>query len=199
MRYLIPFILLVFMLDIQAASLQDRFAGVDSFSTEFTQELFDADRQLQETSKGVLRVQRPDRFNLEYRNPYYQLYVADGQKLYFYDKDLEQVTVTAQQEMLDKSPAMVLSNPARLDDIYVVKPLGETEGLSWYRLTPRQAGSSFDNIKLAFADKQLRVMELVDSFGQMTRLTFHHFRTNPDLDPALFRFTPPAGIDVIQQ
>jgi len=199
MRYLIPFILLVFMLDIQAASLQDRFAGVDSFSTEFTQELFDADHQLQETSKGVLRVQRPDRFNLEYRNPYYQLYVADGQKLYFYDKDLEQVTVTAQQEMLDKSPAMVLSNPARLDDVYVVKPLGETEGLSWYRLTPRQAGSSFDNIKLAFADKQLRVMELVDSFGQMTRLTFHHFRTNPDLDPALFRFTPPAGIDVIQQ
>jgi outer membrane lipoprotein carrier protein len=199
MRYLIPFILLVFMLDLQAASLQDRFAGVDSFSTEFTQELFDADRQLQETSKGVLRVRRPDRFNLEYRNPYYQLYVADGQKLYFYDKDLEQVTVTAQQEMLDKSPAMVLSNPARLDDVYLVKPLGETEGLSWYRLTPRQAGSSFDNIKLAFADKQLRVMELVDSFGQMTRLTFHHFRTNPDLDPALFRFTPPAGIDVIQQ
>ncbi|MCG6935306.1 MAG: outer membrane lipoprotein chaperone LolA [Proteobacteria bacterium] len=199
MRFVFSVCLFLVMSVLQAASLQDRFAGLDSSSTEFTQELFDADRKLLETSKGILRIQRPDRFNLEYRDPYYQLYVADGQNLYFYDKDLEQVTVTAQKDILDRSPAMLLSNPARLNDLYIVNPQGETDGLAWYALTPRQPGSSFDTIKLAFAGKELRIMELQDSFGQTTRLTFQNLRQNPDLDPALFRFTPPAGIDVIQQ
>lgn len=200
MKIPVAFLLLCLALPVVAATpLQQRFAGVDSFSTEFTQQLFDADGKELETSQGVLRVQRPDRFNLEYREPYYQLYVADGNKLYFYDKDLEQVTVTAQQDMLDKSPAMVLSNPARLPDIYYVNPQGEKDGLAWYTLTPRHEGSSFDVIRLAFAGNELRIMELQDSFGQTTRLTFRNFRKNPDLDPALFRFTPPPGIDVIQQ
>jgi len=198
----IPVAVLLFCLALPVAaatSLQARFSGVDSFSTEFTQQLFDADGKELETTRGILRVQRPDRFNLEYREPYYQLYVADGEKLYFYDKDLEQVTVTAQRDMLDKSPAMVLSNPARLPEVYYVSPREMSDGLAWYTLTPRHEGSSFDNIKLAFAGNELRIMELQDSFGQTTRLTFRNFHKNPDLDPALFRFTPPAGIDVIQQ
>lgn len=180
-------------------SLQSRFAGLDGFSAEFTQRLYDADQQLQEESHGVLHLQRPDRFRLEYRDPYYQLYVADGRHLYFYDKDLEQVTMRPQQDALDNSPAMVLSNPARLDRIYRSAGPEARDGLDWYELTPHRPGGSFERIDLAFQGRTLRIMELQDSFGQTTRLEFRNFLRNPDFDPELFRFTPPPGVDVIRQ
>jgi outer membrane lipoprotein carrier protein len=189
----------LFACNVQAQTLEMRFAGLDSFSAEFTQKLFDADQVMQEESIGVLRVQRPNRFNLEYRQPYYQLYIADGKDLYFYDKDLEQVTVKAQEGLLENTPAMLLSNPAKLDELYHVKPQGEDDGLFWYELTPKQQGSSFDRINLAFKNNELRIMEMLDSFNQTTRLMFKNIQRNPDLNPKLFRFTPPKGVDVIRQ
>jgi chaperone LolA len=199
MKLLLASISLLFAINVQAQTLQMRFSGLDSFSAEFTQKLFDADQVLQEETSGVLRVQRPNRFNLEYRQPYYQLYVADGKDLYFYDKDLEQVTVKAQQGMLENTPAMLLSNPGKLDQLYHVKPQGEEAGLFWYELTPKQDGGSFERINLAFKNNELRIMELEDSFKQTTRLMFKGIQRNPDLDPKLFRFTPPKGVDVIRQ
>jgi len=94
---------------------------------------------------------------------------------------------------------MLLSNPAKLDELYHVKPQGEEDGLFWYELTPKQQGGSFDRINLAFKNNELRVMELLDSFNQTTRLMFKNIQRNPDLNPKLFRFTPPKGVDVIRQ
>ena len=199
MKLLLASISLLFAINVQAQTLQMRFSGLDSFSAEFNQKLFDADQVLQEETSGMLRVQRPNRFNLEYRQPYYQLYVADGKELYFYDKDLEQVTVKAQEGMLENTPAMLLSNPGKLDQLYHVKPQGEEAGLFWYELTPKQDGGSFERINLAFKNNELRIMELEDSFKQTTRLMFKGIQRNPDLDPKLFRFTPPKGVDVIRQ
>lgn len=199
MKLLLVIFSLMFAINVQAQTLQMRFSGLDSFSAEFSQKLFDADQVMQEESSGMLRVQRPNRFNLEYRQPYYQLYIADGRELYFYDKDLEQVTVKAQKGMLDNTPAMLLSNPAKLDQLYHVKPQGEEGGLFWYELIPRQEGGSFERINLAFRNNHLRIMELQDSFSQTTRLMFKNIKRNPDLNPKLFQFTPPKGVDVIRQ
>ena len=199
MKLLLAIVSCLLAFNVQAQSLETRFAGLDSFSAEFTQKLFDADQVMQEESSGVLRVQRPNRFNLEYRQPYYQLYIADGKELYFYDKDLEQVTVKSQEGMLENTPAMLLSNPAKLDQLYHVKPQGEEDGLFWYELTPKQQGGSFERINLAFKSNELRIMELLDSFNQTTRLMFKNIQRNPDLNPKLFRFTPPKGVDVIRQ
>jgi outer membrane lipoprotein carrier protein len=199
MKLLLAIVSCLLAFNVQAQSLETRFAGLDSFSAEFTQKLFDADQVMQEETSGVLRVQRPNRFNLEYRQPYYQLYIADGKELYFYDKDLEQVTVKSQEGMLENTPAMLLSNPAKLDQLYHVKPQGEEDGLFWYELTPKQQGGSFERINLAFKSNELRIMELLDSFNQTTRLMFKNIQRNPDLNPKLFRFTPPKGVDVIRQ
>ena len=199
MKLLLVVFSLLFAINVHAQSLQMRFSGLDSFSAEFNQKLFDPDQVMQEETSGVLRVQRPNRFNLEYRQPYYQLYVADGKQLYFYDKDLEQVTVKAQEGMLENTPAMLLSNPGKLDQLYHVTPQGEEGGLFWYELVPRQTGGNFERITLAFKGNQLTIMELQDSFNQTTRLKFKNIQRNPDLNPKLFQFTPPKGVDVIRQ
>ncbi len=204
MHRLLPLFLLLSLSSLALAAtsvqtLQQRFRGLDSFSADFVQKLFDADQNLQETSKGILRIQRPNKFNLEYKEPYYQLYVADGINLNMYDKDLEQVTIKPQQGLLDNSPAMILSNPDKLSDSYKVVAQGKEDKLFWYELIPRDEGGSFERIALGFDGKTLRVMEMHDSFGQTTRLEFSNIRKNPDLDPGLFRFVPPKGVDVIRE
>jgi outer membrane lipoprotein carrier protein len=107
--------------------------------------------------------------------------------------------VKSQQGMLENTPAMLLSNPTKLEQLYNVKPQGEEEGLFWYELIPKQSGGNFDRINLAFKSNELRIMELHDSFSQTTRLKFRNIQHNPDLSPKLFRFTLPKGVDVIRQ
>ena len=143
-------------------------------------------------------VQSPNKFRLEYSKPYKQIYVADGKRLWSYDEDLEQVTVKAQANMLTNTPAMVLSNPAELDKIYKVKPQGMDEGVEWFHLTPLQSESGFDFVRLGFVERKLRFFEMQDSFGQTTQLHFTDLKYNTALPKDSFVFTPPAGVDVIE-
>ena len=182
----------------QNFSLKQRFSGLDSFSTEFKQKMFDADNELLEETKGYLSIERPNRFRLEYTEPYYQLYVATGKELIFYDRDLEQVTRKDQKNMLENTPAMILSNPNNLEQSYIIVNKGISEGRNWYELTPKDENNNFKQITLAFKDKLLFVMEMRDTFGQITRLEFSNPKNNPDLNPKLFKFTPPKGVDVIE-
>ena len=182
----------------QNQTLNQRFSGLDSFSTEFKQKLFDADNELLEETKGYLSIERPNRFRLEYKEPYYQLYVATGKQLVFYDRDLEQVTIKNQKNMLENTPAMILSNPNKLDKSYTIMNKGIMDELAWYELTPKDENNNFSKITLAFKAKLLYVMEMRDTFGQITRLEFSNPKNNPDLNPKLFKFIPPKGVDVIQ-
>ena len=179
-----------------ANPVADYFKNVDTLQARFTQVLFDAAEIPTEQSKGTITVQHPDRFHLEYTEPYHQIYVADGQRLWAYDEDLEQVTVKKQAGMLANSPAMLLSNPQGLTDNYTVTKLAGA-GPDRFELTPKRADSHFERLVLSFADGKLRYMELHDSFGQMTRLEFDQVKKNPLVDSALFRFKPPPNVDII--
>lgn len=179
-----------------ANPVADYFKNVDTLQATFTQVLFDAAAIPTEQSKGTLTIQRPDRFHLEYVEPYHQIYVADGTRLWAYDEDLEQVTVRKQAGTLANSPAMLLSNPQGLNENFTITRL-EGAGPDRFELKPKATDAHFERLLLVFADGKLRYMELHDSFGQMTRLEFDEVRKNPLVDPALFRFKPPAGVDII--
>lgn len=173
------------------------FDGLKTLQADFTQVLYGQDSQPRETSHGVISVSRPNRFRLEYNKPYHQIYVADGKKLWSYDEDLEQVTVKPQDGMLANTPAMLLSNPRKLDDSFVVAPLGERHGMTWFELTPKRKDTNFERIALAFDRKDLKVMVLQDSLGQTTRLEFSHVEYNRPIPAKTFQFVPPKGVDVI--
>ncbi len=197
-----PVLLLCLILPVslvRATTLDDFFSRTRSFQANFVQTQFDAEQKLMQTSEGRISVQRPDRFRLEYLKPYRQLYVADGKRLWSYDEDLEQIIAKPQAEVLANSPAMILSNVKILRDHYQVSHQGQEQGRDWYKLVPLKNDAGFESVFLAFAGRQLKIMEMLDSFGQTTRLEFGDMRINASLPAEVFRFVPPPGVDVIGQ
>jgi len=179
------------------ARLDAFFKGLKTMRAEFVQTLVDAEQRVKEESEGVLLLSRPGRFRLDYAKPYRQIYVADGTRVWMYDKDLEQVTVRPQAEALGSTPAMLLSGSEPLERNFTLTELGDHEGFTWIDLKPREKDATFAYIRLALEGEVIRAMEMVDNFGQMTRLFFHTVTRNPQVEAGMFRFTPPPGVDVV--
>jgi len=183
----------------------DAVARIDAYlgsfrtlSAEFTQTVRNRDGQPTERAAGTLALSRPDRFRWDYRQPYLQTIVADGERLWLYDSDLAQVTVRELESGLGSTPAMLLSGSGRVADAFESAGIERKGDWTWCRLRPRDASSDFESVSLALdARGELAGMELQDKLGQQTVIEFIDVRRNPSLDPALFRFTPPPGADVI--
>lgn len=177
--------------------LETFLKGLTTIKAAFVQTLNNAAGELIEKSEGIMAVERPGKFRLQYQNPYEQLYVADGKNIWMYDRDLEQVSVKPQSEALGSTPALLLSTVEPLQTNFELRELGQHEGFIWLELNPKEADSNFDFVKLALEGDTLRAMEMVDGFGQTTRLYFDPMSRNPQLDAELFHFVPPPGVDVI--
>lgn len=173
------------------------FNDVRAIRADFNQQVLDPqDKALQQTS-GTMLLLRPGRFRWDYTKPYQQLIIANGEKVWLYDPDLEQVTVKKMDAALGSTPALLLSSDANIEDNFIVREMGIEHDLAWVELTPKNKESGFEKLLLGFGEKNLTHMELRDSFGQLTRLIFTNIQRNPELDPAQFDFVPPQGVDVI--
>ncbi len=148
-------------------------------------------------SVGVMMISRPGKFRWQIEKPYSQLLVGDGEKIWMYDPDLRQVTVKKMDSALGSTPAALLVGSNNLEKNFNLRELGEREGLEWLEATPKSADSGFEKLQLGFFGDELKAMELFDNFGQTTSLAFANVQINPALPAAQFRFTPPAGTDVI--
>lgn len=177
--------------------LESFLDGLTTMEADFVQTLHDARGELMEQSQGRLWLSRPGRFRMHYVNPYDQLYVADGERMWMYDRDLEQVTVRPQSDALGGAPALLMTASDPLEENFTLEELGQHESFHWLELKPRERDSNFDFVRLAIEDRTLRAMEMVDGFGQTTRLLFERVERNPGLLEDTFRFVPPPGVDVI--
>jgi outer membrane lipoprotein carrier protein len=180
-----------------AESLRHFFGNVRSYSARFNQVVLDEAFNVIQESSGTLSIARPDRFRWDYDAPFKQHIIADGQKIWVYDEELKQVTVRPLAGGLADTPAVLLAGKGRIDDTYVIKNLGMQGELNWVQLTPRRKDGGFEDIRIGFDQGRLRTLEMVDGFGQMTRVTLLSAKENPKLDPARFQFTPPKGVDVV--
>jgi outer membrane lipoprotein carrier protein len=140
----------------------------------------------------------PRLFRWEYVKPYEQLIVADGQRVWVYDPDLQQVTRRAQGTEEQNSPLAALIDPSRLDRDYVIKEAGSADGLEWLALSPKNdSEAGFQSARLGFDAQGLAIMQVVDALGQKTRIKFSGWQRNPVFAKATFQFTPPKGVDVV--
>ncbi|MEJ2602204.1 MAG: outer membrane lipoprotein chaperone LolA [Gammaproteobacteria bacterium] len=179
------------------AELREFFAGIESIRGEFRQLVFDPRGGEVESAEGELAIARPGRFRWHYTAPYEQLIVADGERLWLYDVDLEQVTVREQTGSLSQSPAMLLGGDTTALDAFRYLGSYSADGYDWMRLEPVAPESDFRYVSLAFSGGDLESMELADALGQVTRIEFSDLVLNAAPDESLFRFEPPAGVDVI--
>ncbi len=184
------------------ASLQQFVKGVQSGRGSFTQIVTSPDGKRSRTSQGQIEFLRPNRFRFSYTTPTEQLIVGDGKQVWLYDADLNQVTVRPMSAALGASPAALLSGGS-LDQDFTLKNAATTgagsEAIEWVDATPRQKDGQFQSVKVGFKQGQLAVLEILDSFGQRSRLNFNQFDGRANLPATRFQFTPPAGADVLKQ
>lgn len=164
---------------------------------EFEQTVSSASGRRAQQASGSFVFLRPGKFRWSYDKPYPQLLVSDGDKLWSWDRDLNQVTVKRLGDALGSTPAAILAGSGTLDRDFDLAEAGSGEGLDWVLATPKHAESSFQSIRLGLAGGLLKRMELQDNFGQTTMIVFTSLEPNARPDPSLFRFVPPAGADVI--
>ena len=171
--------------------------NTQTFQADFRQELRDTAGQVLEVSAGRVLIKRPNRFQWLYQEPYEQLVLADGERLWIYDKGLAQASVALIGEALAATPAMLLSGERVVSEEFEMQASFERDGLQWVLLKPRPANSDFRRLALAFEGATLRFMELEDNLSQVTWIEFSNADLNPALNDDQFRFEPPEGVDVI--
>jgi outer membrane lipoprotein carrier protein len=199
----------------QAAALEQfkSFVGTTKAAKgEFSQRVVKADgaataegaaaapaARVSNASTGTFQFARPGKFIWTYLKPYEQLLQGDGEKLYIYDKDLNQVTIRALGNALGSSPAAILFGSNDLEQNFTLKEAGVRDGVEWLQATPKAKDTTFDSIGIGMRDGLPVAMELRDSFGQVSLLSFSKFEKNPAAPANQFRFSIPKGADVFQQ
>lgn len=178
-------------------SLKAFVSEVRSARTEFVQSVADPHGRRTTESTGAFLFSRPGKFRWIYLKPFEQLIVGDGEKVWVYDKDLEQVTVKKLGDALGNSPAALLAGDNDVDRAYTLKPQPAKGGLEWLEAVPKDPDSTFEKMRLGFRKSNPETIELHDRLGQITTIRFTKFVRNPKLAADTFRFTPPAGADVV--
>jgi outer membrane lipoprotein carrier protein len=179
-------------------TLREFVLNVRSGQGRFTQTVTSPDGKRRKVSQGVFEFQRPNRFRFVYAKPFEQTIVADGQKVWLYDLELNQVSVRRLSQALGATPVALLAGTS-LDQDFELAPQPAHDGLEWAQATPRQRDGTIQTIRVGFRGKELAALEILDHFGQRSVLQFPDFKANAAVRPEQFRFTPPPGADLIEQ
>jgi outer membrane lipoprotein carrier protein len=170
-----------------------------SARADFTQLVTDSAGNTVQESSGVVEFSRPGRFRWHYRKPFEQLVVGDGQSLWIYDEDLNQVTTRRLDSALGSSPAALLAGSDEIGEYFSLSAKGRQGRLEWLEARPKDEDSMFDYVRMGFARDTLEIMELYDHFGQKSVIRFSRMQRNPGFAADAFTFVPPPGADVVSE
>ena len=187
-------------------SLENFVKAAKSGKADFTQVVTSPSKDGQaprsKTSSGTFEFSRPGKFKFVYKKPFEQTIVADGQTLWLYDVDLNQVTARSQAAVLGSTPAAVIASAPDLRALqadFTLQAAPDKDGMEWVLASPKAKEGSLQSVRVGFKGAALAALEILDSFGQQSRLSFGTFAVNAGVDGAAFHFKPPAGADVIRQ
>jgi len=185
-----------------AASAQEQLksfvATVTSATGSFSQYTVNNQGRTQPAQTGVFSFQRPGKFKWAVQKPYEQLVVSDGRVLFQFDPDLAQVTERKVDAAIGTSPAAILFGSGSLEQSFDVSALPSKDGVDWLRAKPRTADAGFSRVDIGMKDNLPVRVELLDSFGQTTRVDLSSIAANPSLPAKEFQFTAPKGVDIVK-
>jgi outer membrane lipoprotein carrier protein len=178
--------------------LKSFLATTNSLTADFKQVKINENGHPVETSHGLFYLSRPGKFRWNYQKPFVQEIVSNEGKVWFYDADLEQVTVKKFDDSMGSTPALLLSGNIELEKKFTLKQQGTSDEMEWIKLSPKNEESEFNYILIGLDNGILGGMELSDNFGQLTRIYFSNVKINPQLKSGLFEFKAPKGVDVFE-
>lgn len=170
-----------------------------SMRAKFRQEIVNDAQEVVETAEGTMALQRPGRFRWDYEKPYERAVVADGERLWLYEADLQQVTVRSLAAGLGETPAALLTGDRNMLARFEFVSAWSGEQMQWVRLKPRAADSDFESVSIGFAGERPVRLEIEDRLGQLTRLALSDIEMNVTLAADAFTFRVPEGVDVIRE
>jgi outer membrane lipoprotein carrier protein len=187
-------------------SLEAFVKNARSGRAEFTQTVTSPPKEGQtardKVSTGTFEFQRPGRFRFDYKKPFVQNIVADGETLWLFDADLNQVTQRKQAQALGSTPAALIASAPDLKALqadFALESAPERDGLQWVKATPKSKDGQLQSVQIGFQGDSLAALEILDSFGQKSVLKFGKVEVNPSLPASTFQFKPPPGADVVRQ
>lgn len=178
--------------------LQGFIDQVHAASGSFQQSQIGAQGASRQVQQGLFSFQRPGKFRWEVLQPYEQLIVSDGQRVYQYDPDLDQVTERSAGQAIGTSPAALLFGSGSLDQSFDLQQQPDSDGLQWLRAIPKAADAGFVHADIGFSQGMPQRLDLLDAFGQVSRIRFTDLQANPDLPAETFSFTVPDGADLVK-
>ncbi len=178
--------------------LKSFLATTSSLTADFKQVTVDENGQASQTSHGMFYLSRPGKFRWSYKKPFTQEIISNKGKVWFYDADLEQVTIKKMDDSLGSTPALLLSGDIALEENFNLQQQGVDKNLNWIKLSPKNEESGFNYILIGLEGNVLGGMELSDNFGQLTRIYFSNLKINPSIDNTIFDFIAPEGVDVFE-
>ena len=176
--------------------LEKFLSKTQTLEANFQQTLRTHKGEVLQQTEGKFYLNRPGKFRWDYKTPYEQIIVSDGERIWIYDVDLEQVTVQKQSAGLPSSPMALLQDSSKLYQSFTVSPLDEHDGVYRLKLESKTSESDFTEIVVGVDAKGLRFMQLHDQFEQVTDIVFSEITTNTDIAKEIFEFIPPEGVDV---
>ncbi|MEP6875677.1 MAG: outer membrane lipoprotein chaperone LolA [Burkholderiales bacterium] len=179
-------------------TLRGFIRDVNSGRAQFTQTVTSPDGTKKKTSTGSFEFARPNRFRFAYAKPFEQIIVADGQKVWIFDADLNQASSRKFSSALGATPAALLAGGS-LDKDFDLVALPAKDGLDWVQANPKLKDGAFKSVRVGFRGKELAAVEIIDAFDQRSLLQFSQFTAGVSFAADAFRFTPPPGADVIEQ
>jgi outer membrane lipoprotein carrier protein len=179
-------------------TLKDFVREARTGQASFTQTVTSPDGKRKKTSSGSFEFARPNRFRFAYTKPFEQLILADGQKVWIYDTELNQVSSLDFAQAFDATPAALLAG-SEIERDFDLKALPDHDGLAWVEALPRAENSTFQSVRVGFRGSTLAALEISDGFGQTSLLQLVEMVTNMPLAVERFRFVIPVGADVIEQ
>lgn len=187
-------------------SLENFVKTAKSGRADFTQVVTSPGRDGQaprsKTSTGTFEFSRPNRFRFDYKKPFEQTIVADGQTLWLYDVDLNQVTARKQAQILGATPAALIASSPDLNALkkdFKLEASADADGMQWVQATPKVKDGQLHSVRIGFRGNDLSTLDIHDSFGQHSVITFSKLELNAGVTADAFQFKPPQGVDVVRQ
>jgi outer membrane lipoprotein carrier protein len=183
-------------------SLESHLQKHKQLSGQFTQVISSDTSSHTQSSTGEFWVKKPNKFRWNYSTPYVQKIISNGNKIWIYDEDLEQVSIKDSNASIDASPLSIILGGSSVHQYFSIMEFTnkeDKEDLQWLRLDPKTDSTGFEYISVGFKSGTLTRMNLKDNFGQTTQLLFTNLAIHTPIGDDTFEFQPPEGSDIFDE